>query len=111
VAFLDTSTMESKEPLPGWAGRFFNSENLTFGYYDTVAGASIHEHSQPNEEIWHIVDGELEVTIGRATRVAGPGCVAIVPANTTHSVRVLSPGRVIVVDYPRRSAIGNATLD
>lgn len=106
MGFLDTKTVDPKEPVPGWAGRFFNSENMTFGYYDTVAGSTLHEHSHPNEEVWHVIEGELEVTIGSDTQVAGPGWVAVVPADTPHSVKVLTAGRVIVVDQPRRESIG-----
>jgi quercetin dioxygenase-like cupin family protein len=109
MPFLDTKTLATREPLPGWAGRFFNSENLTFGYYDTVAGTELHEHFHPNEEIWHVIDGELEVTIDGDTRIAGPGCVAMVPPDTPHSVKVLVAGRVIVTDYPRRESTGGIT--
>ena len=106
MPFIDTSQLAVKEPLPGWKGRFFHSENMTFGYYGIEAGASIHEHSHPNEEVWHVIDGELEVTIGGVTRVAGPGAAAVVPPNTVHSVKALTAGRAIVVDYPLRHAFG-----
>jgi quercetin dioxygenase-like cupin family protein len=111
MPFIDTSQLNVKEPLPGWKGRYFNTDNLTFGYYDVVAGASIHEHSHPNEEVWHVIEGELEVTIGGQTKVAGPGSVAVVPPNTTHSVKALSDGRSIVVDYPLRQSIGGVSTD
>ena len=79
---------------------------MTFGYYNTVKGAYLHEHSHPNEEVWHVIEGELEVTIGGEIQIAGPGHVAMVPPNTLHSVKVLSPGRAMVVDHPRRESIG-----
>ena len=106
MPFIDTNELEAKEPRPGWKGRFFNSDNMTFGYYVIEAGATIHEHDHSNEEVWHILEGELEVTIDGQTRVACPGAVAIVPPNTTHSVKALSDGRAIVVDYPLRASIG-----
>jgi len=106
MPFLDTKTIDAKEPLPDWPGRFFNSETMTFGYYETKAGADLHEHSHPNEEIWHVIDGKLEVTIGGEVQIVGPGCVAMVPPDTPHAVKVLSTGRVIVVDHPRRESIG-----
>ena len=58
-----------------------------------------------------MIDGELEVTIAGETRVAGPGCAAVVPANATHSVRARSDARAIVVDHPRRTSIGDARVD
>ena len=106
MPFIDTRQLKVKEPLPGWRGRYFHSDNMTFAYYDVAAGASIHEHSHPNEEIWHVIEGELEVTIGEQTRIAGPGSAAVVPANTPHSVKALTDGRSIVVDYPLRTSVG-----
>jgi quercetin dioxygenase-like cupin family protein len=91
------------ERLPGWKGRYFDSENMTFGHYVFEAGSSIHEHSHPNEEVWNVVEGQLEVTIAGKTQVAGPGFVATVPPNTLHSVKAISDGRAIVVDHPRRA--------
>jgi len=111
MPFIDTAELKVKQPLPGWNGRYFNSESMTFGYYDVEAGASIHEHSHPSEEVWHIIEGELEVTIDGQTRIAGPGCVAVVPSNTLHSVKALSNGRSIVVDYPLRHSVGGASTD
>lgn len=56
---VDTSQLRVKEPLPGWKGRFFKSANMTFGYYSVSAGASIHEHSHANEEVWHVLEATL----------------------------------------------------
>ena len=108
MPFIDTKQLRGQQPLPGWTGRYFDSQNMTFAYYEMTAGASIHPHSHPQEEVWHVIEGELEVTIGDETRVAGPGCVAVVPPDTTHSVRARSAGRAIVVDYPLRPQIGGA---
>jgi quercetin dioxygenase-like cupin family protein len=108
MTFIDTNELAVKEPLPGWHGRYFHSESMTFGYYAFVRGAAIHPHSHPNEEVWHVIEGELEVTIGDAAHVAGPGGVALVPANTAHAVMALSDGRAIVVDHPRRQSVGAA---
>jgi hypothetical protein len=41
-------------------------------------------------------------------RIAGAGLVAIVPANVRHSVKALTDGRVIIVDYPRRRGFADA---
>ncbi|HXW84528.1 MAG TPA: cupin domain-containing protein [Candidatus Binataceae bacterium] len=105
MAFIDTRRLTEIERLPGWHGRYFDSEHMTFGHYQFDAGASIHQHSHPNEEVWNVVDGQLEVTIAGVTQVAGPGGVALVPPDTLHSVRALTAGRAIVVDSPRRDMI------
>jgi quercetin dioxygenase-like cupin family protein len=49
-----------------------------------------------------VIEGELEVTIDGVTQVARAGLVAIVPGNVPHSVKALTDGRAIIVDYPLR---------
>jgi quercetin dioxygenase-like cupin family protein len=110
MTFLDTNELPVRSPRPGWDGRFFNSENMTFAYYAIDIDSTIHEHSHPNEEIWHVLDGELEVTIAGETRLASAGWVAIVPPDTLHSVRALTNARVIVVDYPLRASVGSVEI-
>ena len=102
MAVLDIRRLPVVEKLPGWRGRHFHSASMTFGHWDFDAGSSIHEHFHPQEEVWQILEGELELTVDGAVQVAGPGMAAIVPANATHSVRALSRGKAIVVDYPLR---------
>ena len=106
MPYIDTNELEVREPRPGWRGRFFHSANMTFGYWDVSAGSFVHEHSHPNEEVWNIIDGEFEFTVGGVTRHAQPGDVAVVPADTPHGVKALTDGRAIVVDHPVRHEIG-----
>ena len=79
---------------------------MTFAHYDFTAGSSIHEHSHPEEEVYEVIEGELEVTIDGQSQIAKPGIVAIVPANSRHAVTALSDGRLIVVDHPSRPEFG-----
>jgi quercetin dioxygenase-like cupin family protein len=103
MPFLDTADLEAIERRPGWIGRTFHSPSMTFAHWTFTAGSWIHEHGHPQEEVWQVLEGELEVTVGDETKVAGPGMVAIVPAGVTHSVRALSDGRAIVTDWPVRT--------
>ena len=102
MPFLDTNTLPVIERLPGWHGRFFHTRNMTFAHYDFTRGSSIHEHFHPEEEVYEVIEGELEVTIEGFAQVARPGLVAIVPSNVRHSVKALTDGRAIIVDYPAR---------
>jgi mannose-6-phosphate isomerase-like protein (cupin superfamily) len=98
MTFIDTNRLNLEEPRAGWKGRFFHSQNMTFAYYAVAAGAWIHEHSHPNDEVWNVIDGELEIKIAAETQVAGPGCAVVVPPDTAHSVKALTDVRAIVVD-------------
>ncbi len=106
MSFIDTSTLNVIERRPGWRGRFFDSGAMTFGHYEFSKGADIHPHSHEQEEVWHVLEGRLEITISGETVVAGPGFVGIVPPNAVHSVVALSDGKATVVDTPRRSIPG-----
>lgn len=102
MALVDTHNLRVIERLPGWRGRYFHSQNMTFAHYEFTRGSSIHEHFHPQEEVYELIEGELELTIDGVKQIAKPGFVAIVPANARHSVKALTDGRAIIVDYPVR---------
>ena len=106
MPFVSVDRLKVVERLPGWKGRYFHSASMTFAHYEFTAASSIHEHSHPEEEVYEVIEGELEVTIDGKSQIAKPGVVAIVPANSRHSVRALSDGRLIVVDHPPRPDFG-----
>jgi len=105
MPFVDTTRLSVFEKRRGWRGRHFHSPSMTFGHWEFSSGSSIHEHAHPQEEVWEILAGELEVTIDGITQIVGPGMAAIVPANTSHALKALSDGKAIVVDYPLRREI------
>ena len=106
MPIVDISSLRIVERLPGWHGRYFHSKNMTFAHYEFARGASIHEHFHPQEEVYEVIEGELEVTMDGVAQVVRPGLVAIVPGGVRHSVKALSDGRAIIVDHPLRPEFG-----
>lgn len=106
MPFIEIGNLKVIERLPGWHGRYFHASNMTFAHYDFVRGASIHEHSHPQEEVYEVIEGELDVTIDGSSQVVRPGVVAVVPSNSRHSVKALTNGRAIIVDFPLRPEFG-----
>lgn len=102
MSFVNVDELTVTERLPGWRGRYFHAVNLTVAHYDLIAGDSIHEHHHPQEEVYEVLEGALELTIDGVTRVAHAGVAAIVPSNVPHSVRALTDGRAIT--HARRRA-------
>ena len=103
MPFLRPSEMLAGDPLPGWSGRFLHSANMTFAHYVIAPGAApLHEHQHAQEEVWHIVEGEVALSIAGEEQVLDAGCVAVVPPDTPHAVRPLSACRAIIADYPLR---------
>jgi quercetin dioxygenase-like cupin family protein len=110
MPFVEVAGLPVLEPRPGWRGQFFHSEHMTFAYYAIEDGAAVHSHEHEHEEVWHVLDGELELTLADERRVLEPGAAAVVPAGERHSVRALSPCRVIVVDHPVRASVGGVAV-
>lgn len=103
MPFLDVNSLGCIERLPGWRGRYFDSANMTFAHYEFTRGASIHEHSHPQEEVYEVIEGELEISIDGQAQIARAGVVAIVPSGVRHSVRAITDGRAIIIDHPLRT--------
>ena len=59
------------------------------------AGPPPHRH--PWEEIYVVIEGELEINVDGDTRVLGPGGAAHVPANTVHSLRNVTDTHFLTV--------------
>jgi quercetin dioxygenase-like cupin family protein len=93
-------------PRAGWQGRFFHSEHMTFVYYAIAAGAHVRVQYHDQEEVWHLLEGELEISLSGVTHRPEAGQAAVVPAGEHHSVRALHDSRVIVVDHPVRTSVG-----
>jgi quercetin dioxygenase-like cupin family protein len=110
MPFLDVSSLPQDERRPGWLGRYFHSPTLTFAHWEFRKGADIHAHSHEQEEVWQVLEGELQLTIGEETRIAGPGTVAVVPPHTLHAVVALSDGKAIVTDFPLRPEMSGPRL-
>jgi quercetin dioxygenase-like cupin family protein len=106
MPFVDTNTLKVVERLSGWKGRYFHTSSMTFAHYEFTAGSSIHAHFHPEEEVYEVLEGQLEITIDGSSEIAKPGVVAIVPPNTRHSVKALTDGHLIVVDHPARPDFG-----
>jgi mannose-6-phosphate isomerase-like protein (cupin superfamily) len=104
VPVVDTRSLAPHERLPGWIGRSFHSENMTFAYWEIAADAApLHEHHHLQEEVWNVVEGSLAITIGGMEQVLDAGAAAIIPPDTPHSARAVTACRAIVVDYPLRT--------
>ena len=101
-----TDDLTIGEPLPGWHDRYFHSDNMSFEYYDVDEGSSIHEHHHDEEEVWHVVEGTLEITLNGQRSLVSRGNAAIVPSNAKHSVVAMTKAKVIIANQPVRKRIG-----
>src|SRR5215469_12608264 len=66
--------------------------------------------THPQEEVHEVIEGELELTIDGLKQVTRPGLVGIVPSNIRHSVKALTDGRAIIVDFLLKDRYGREAL-
>ncbi len=102
MAFVELSTIEAKEIVPGFSARFVHSDNITMAYWDIKAGSSLPDHSHPHEQIANVTEGEFKLNVDGESRVMTPGQVAVIPGNIPHSGTAITDCKIIDVFYPLR---------
>jgi quercetin dioxygenase-like cupin family protein len=91
-----------REFLPGFFGRFVHGEKSTLSFVEIKKGHSLPTHQHPHEQITHILEGELEMTIGGIDYLFTPGSVHVIPGNTPHSAYARTDCKVIDAFSPAR---------
>lgn len=99
---IEWDKIERKTVIPGFHGRFAHSANMTFVLWEIDKGAILPEHAHMHEQVVHVFEGELEVTVAGQTTVLKGGSIGIVPSNAVHSGRALTDCRVMDAFYPLR---------
>ena len=99
---IEWDRIEQKTVIPGFHGKFAHSKNMTFVLWHIDEGAILPEHSHMHEQVVHVYEGELEVTVAGETRVLRGGSIGIIPPNALHSGRALTDCRVMDAFYPLR---------
>lgn len=110
MGFIETRSLAEIEPKAGWHGRFFHSEHMTFAYYTIDAGASLPPHAHLNEEVWHVIEGVIDLTLDEETRSVRSGDALVVPAGVLHAAHANQPCKVIVVDHPARHEVAGLAM-
>lgn len=110
MSHIDVQSLPEVQPKNGWHGRFFHSDHMTFAYYTLDPGATIHAHAHPNEEVWHVLEGAVDLMLDGKPCTIRAGEAAIVPAFTEHAVLGTSGCKVIIVDHPARHEIAGIRI-
>lgn len=102
MAFISMKDLPSKELLPGFEGKFIHTENMSLGYWSIKAGSILPEHAHVHEQVTHVLEGKLEMTIGNITAVVEPGKVSVIPSGVKHSGRAITDCIALDVFQPVR---------
>ena len=101
--FIELDQLQRKEMLKGITAGFLQTENLTIGFSDMIAGSEVPLHQHVEEAIDIVLDGKLEMQIGDTTAVLQPGVISSVPSNIPHRAIALTDCKVVTIFYPKRN--------
>jgi quercetin dioxygenase-like cupin family protein len=102
INFMNLSEITSKEIMPGYHGKMVHVKTMSWVFWDVEKGAEVPQHHHINEQIMHVVAGEFEFTLNGETVVYGAGDIVIIPSNTPHSGKALTPCKLMDVFSPVR---------
>ena len=96
-------SLPTEEPYPGVRRSSFDSKHATVTRYSFEPGARFPLHRHPEEQVTLVEDGEVELTVGRASRAMEAGEWSVVGENVVHGLRA-GPGgaRILAIVMPRR---------
>ncbi len=102
MSFINIQSLNDKQIVDGFNGKFLHTSNITIGYVTAVAGSVLPEHSHVHEQITHVLEGKLQMTIADETSLVEAGRVAVIPSNTKHSAIALTNCKLLDVFNPVR---------
>lgn len=73
-----------------------NCVSIRYSVDEIGEGPNLHVH--PYDEVFHILEGRAEFTVGEKKFIAEEGAIVIGPANVPHSYKNLGPGRLDSLD-------------
>jgi quercetin dioxygenase-like cupin family protein len=107
MSFITLSDIPAKEIVKGFRGRFVHSKNITIAHWEVKQGTSIPVHQHVNEMIVNVIEGKLELTIDKETRLLTAGMAAVIDANVPHTAKGITDCKLIDVFYPLRPEYNN----
>jgi quercetin dioxygenase-like cupin family protein len=75
------------------------TKNSTLVYFELKSGNSLGRHTDSEEEVLLILDGEVEVTVGEEQDRLAKNEIALVPKMAPHNVRNVGAGTAKVLGF------------
>ena len=91
-----------RELAKGIMAKLVHGNKSTLSIVDIKQGSILPKHKHKNEQITFIVEGELQMTIGKKEYQMTAGTVHVIPPNKPHSAIAITDCRVIDVFCPVR---------
>lgn len=102
MSFVHLSDIKEREIVPGFKAKMVHSDHMTLVFWNIEAGATLPEHSHPNEQMTTVIRGKFEMTVNGETHIMERGSVFVIPSNAGHSGKSIIDSELIDVFYPVR---------
>jgi len=99
---IKLASVESKEIIPGFVGRFIHSQSMTMAYWKIEKDASLPDHSHFHEQVVNMLVGEFELTLDGIPHLLKPGDVLVIPSNVPHRGKAITECEILDVFSPSR---------
>lgn len=86
----------------GIYGQIHHSEKLTCAHISIAGGVVLPEHQHPHEQWSHLLEGEMEFTVGGETKTITAGETAYIPGHVPHSGKTITACKLIDIFSPVR---------
>ncbi|MBX2815523.1 MAG: cupin domain-containing protein [Saprospiraceae bacterium] len=96
--------IEGSVLYPGFVGHLVHTSHATYSYVSVEQGATLPPHAHEEEQVLHVLEGTLEVTVEDKTRICNSGEVVVIPGNAKHTVTGITQCWCLDVFTPRRQA-------
>jgi quercetin dioxygenase-like cupin family protein len=102
MPFVAVDTIDEREPIPGFHGRFVHAERMTAAFWTIEAGAVAAEHTHPHEQLAVVLEGKFELTLEGETQTLRSGLIAVIAPHAPHSGRALTACQLVDIFCPVR---------
>jgi quercetin dioxygenase-like cupin family protein len=98
AAVITDLAKEIEPPVSGTLSRTIHQDERLKGVlFGFAAGEELSEHTASTPAVLHFLDGEAELTLGDDHIPAAPGTWIAMPPKLPHSVRALTPVRMLLL--------------
>ena len=99
-ALIESSRwIKTQDPPKGvLEGHHYGINCVVIRYSVDEVGEGPNLHVHPYDEVFHILKGRAEFTVGNEKLIAEEGAIVIGPANVPHAYKNLGPGRLDTLD-------------
>lgn len=103
VALARLAQVAGVESFPGVLRRTLVwGERLMVLHNTFAAGARVPLHGHPQEQITHVIEGTLEITVDDTVYKLSPGDSMLIPSEAQHDTRALVESLVLDIFSPPR---------